>query len=152
MASEVGVIVAVTSWNSPGAMVATVSGLNVTVQPVGAEAEGVTCVIGAVPLFVIRMTKSVADPALALVESTWLGVDTATVKLPVITAASWIWAVSPPPVAVTISGNVPAWVPSGAFAVAVTDAVEPGLTTVLTAWLCPAGVAVTVHEASGPCA
>ena len=33
----------------------------------------------AVPLLVTRIAKSVGEPALALVESTWLGVETATV-------------------------------------------------------------------------
>ena len=79
IASDVGVILAVKSWNSPGAIDGWTSGVNVTVQPVGALPDGVTAVIGAVPVLVTRITKSAGEPALAFVESTWLGVETPTV-------------------------------------------------------------------------
>ena len=60
--------------------------------------------MGAVPLLVTRIVKLVAEPALALVDRTWSGVETSTVKLPVISICRSASTVLPPPVAVTVRG------------------------------------------------
>jgi len=79
IASLVGVIWAVTVTCFLGSMLATVGGLKVMVQLVGALAVGLTLVIGAVPVFAIVIWKSFSVPALAVVERTWSGVDTVIV-------------------------------------------------------------------------
>ena len=76
MASPVGVIWAVTVSVAPGAIDAIVAGSNVTSQLVGVLADGLTSVIGAVPELVMVSWKVRALPALAVVDSTWSGVDT----------------------------------------------------------------------------
>ena len=57
---------------------ATVSGAKVTVHPVGAFADGVTSVTGAVPVLVMTSSMLVGVPALAVVERTWLEVETSS--------------------------------------------------------------------------
>src|SRR5450759_3114060 len=95
MASALGVIVAVSVSVAPGAMDATDSGAKVTVQPVGADALGVTAVTGAVPVFVTVIWKGFAVPAFAVVERTLSGVEAARLNVPVIVTVRSVVTVLP---------------------------------------------------------
>src|SRR5262245_29494670 len=78
-------------------------GSNSTFQLVGGVADITTLVTGALPVFETVTWRSVVEPALALVESTWSGVDTVIVYVPVMVAWSAIAAFLPPP-------DTPAWI------------------------------------------
>src|SRR6186997_3595641 len=141
MASELGAILAVTVTGVPGATDAMSLGSNSTVQPVGALELIVTPVIGADPVLVSTTWKSLAVPALAVVERTWSGVESVSVYVPVTGIARSRLASLPAPLTATLIGYVAAAASAGAFAVTVIVPVLPAATVSVVACAWPDGLA-----------